>query len=360
LLGGHAAARDLTDAVHQLAAVSTQLQEAIMDVRMLPIRHVFERFPRLVRDLARQQGKEIELILEGEDTRVDKAIIDEIGEPLVHMIRNAVDHGIESPEVRLGRGKTRTGTILLSAAQESSQVVITIMDDGAGIDAEEVRKKAVARGLLRPDETLSDREAVQLIFSEGFSTAESVTDLSGRGVGLDVVLRSIERLNGLVEAETMPGVGTKFTIQLPLTLAIISTLMVVAAGRTYAIPLGSVVESLRFAPGEVHRMSGQDTLRIRERLVPLLHLRELFGLAPAGAGTYAVVLGRGDKRLALAVDELKGQLEVVIKALDPVVSRSAFGVGGAAIMGDGRVVLIVDVAQLFDGRRQAARAAAGA
>ncbi len=354
-LGGMEASRQLTEAVHQLARVSSELQETIMDVRMLPIRQVFERFPRLVRDLARQQGKQIELILEGQETRVDKAIIDEIGEPLVHLIRNSVDHGIEPPPVRAARGKTATGTILLSAAQESGQVVITVMDDGAGIDAAQVRKKAVERGFLKATETLSDREALQLIFSEGFSTAEAVTEVSGRGVGLDVVLKSIARMNGLVEAESIPGVGTKFVIQLPLTLAIISALLVEVGGRAYAIPLSAVVESVKFEPQEVHSMSGQDTLRIRERLIPLLHLDALFGLPRTGAdGCYAVILGRGERRLAIAVDRLRGEQEIVIKALDTAVSGGAFAVAGATIMGDGSVVLILDVAALFDGRRQAA------
>jgi two-component system chemotaxis sensor kinase CheA len=248
-------AQNLLDAVQQVAAVSAELQETVMDVRMLPIRHVFERFPRMVRDLARQQGKEIELILEGDNTRVDKAIIDEIGEPLVHLIRNSVDHGIETPAMRVARGKTPTGTILLSAAQESSHVVITIMDDGAGIDAGTVRRKAVERGLLKGDENLSDRELVQLIFAQGFSTSDSITDVSGRGVGLDVVLKSIERLSGLVEVETVPGVGTKFIIQLPLTLAIITALLIEVSGRPYAIPIGTVVESLRFRHEEAHSRS---------------------------------------------------------------------------------------------------------
>ncbi|PYQ19682.1 MAG: chemotaxis protein CheA, partial [Acidobacteria bacterium] len=216
-LAADPAVRDLLDAVHQLTAVSTQLQETIMDVRMLPIRNVFERFPRLVRDLSRQQGKEIELILQGEETRVDKAIIDELGEPLVHMIRNSVDHGIERPAERLARGKAATGTILLSAAQESNQVVITIADDGAGIDAVEIRQKARERGIIGDADHLTDREAIQLIFAEGFSTAETVTELSGRGVGLDVVVKCMERLNGFIDAETMPGAGTRFTMQLPLT-----------------------------------------------------------------------------------------------------------------------------------------------
>jgi len=348
------AARELLAAVHQVAGVSQQLQETVMDVRMLPIRHVFERFPRLVRDLARETGKEIELILEGESTRIDKAIIDEIGEPLVHLVRNSVDHGIEPPVERVANGKTPTGTILLSATQESNHVVITIMDDGAGIDAATVRSKAVERGLLKADEALSDRDVVQLIFSQGFSTRESITEVSGRGVGLDVVLKSIERLNGLVEVETVPGVGTKFIIQLPLTLAIISALLVEVSGRTYAIPLGAVVESLKLREGEVHTIGGRETLRIRDRIVPLLRLARVFGL-PEDAGPeareYAVIIGRGDKRVGVVVNRLRGQQEVVIKALDPAVSGESVGMAGATIMGDGRVVLILDVASLFDGKR---------
>jgi two-component system chemotaxis sensor kinase CheA len=354
----HAAGREMIEAVHQVSGVSSQLQETIMDVRMLPIRNVFERFPRLVRDLARQQGKQVELILEGEDTRVDKAIIDELGEPLVHMIRNSVDHGIESPELRLARGKSATGTLLLSAAQESNQVVLNIVDDGGGIDVDQVRRRAVEKGLVRADEVLSDKEAVQLIFSEGFSTARTVTDLSGRGVGLDVVLKSIEKLNGLVEAESLPGAGTKFTIQLPLTLAIIAALMVEVGGETYAVPLGSVVESIRFRPLDIVRINGHDTLRLRDRIVPLLHLARAFGIGPGSTqeGAFVVVLGRGEKRLGLVVERLLGQQEIVIKALDPVVSGAAFAVAGATILGNGRVVLILDVAALFEGRRHGALA----
>ncbi len=343
---------ELLEAVRQVAGVSTQLQETIMDVRMLPIRHVFERFPRLVRDLARQQGKQVELVLQGEETRVDKAVIDEIGEPLVHLIRNAVDHGIEAPAARVARGKPAAGTLLLSAAQESSQVVITLVDDGSGIDAAAVRRKALERGIVRADEELSDRDAVQLIFTEGFSTARTVTDVSGRGVGLDVVVQSMERLNGLIEAETIPGAGTKFTLQLPLTLAIITVLMVEVAGAVYALPSGAVVESLRFPRSEVTRINGRDTLRVRDRLVPLLHLAELFGAeAPGGDSAYAVIVGRGEKRLGLTVDRLRGQQDVVIKALDPVVAEAVVGIAGATILGDGRVVLILDVASLFEGRR---------
>jgi two-component system chemotaxis sensor kinase CheA len=349
-----AAGPELLEAVHQVASVSTQLQETIMDVRMLPIRHVFERFPRLVRDLAHQQGKQVELVLQGEDTRVDKAVIDEIGEPLVHLIRNAVDHGIEPTAVRVARGKSPTGTILLQAAQESNQVVITLVDDGSGIDAEEVRRKARERGLLGEQESLSDREAIQLIFTEGFSTARTVTDVSGRGVGLDVVVQSMERLNGLIEAETMPGAGTKFTLQLPLTLAIITVLMVDVGGATYALPSGSVVESLRYKASEIVRMNGRDTLRVRDRIVPLLHLSRHFGVPGDDAGRpegYAVIVGRGEKRLGLTVAKLLGQQDVVIKALDPVVSEASVAVAGATILGDGRVVLILDTASLFESRR---------
>ena len=351
----------LLEAVHQVASVSTQLQETIMDVRMLPIRHVFERFPRLVRDLARQQGKSIELVVQGESTRVDKAIIDEIGEPLVHLIRNAVDHGIEPPDVRRAHGKSPTGTILLSAAQESNHVVITLVDDGGGIDAAEVRKRAIERGILRPEESVSDREVIQLIFTEGFSTARTVTDVSGRGVGLDVVVQSMERLNALIEAETLPGAGTKFTLQLPLTLAIITVLMVEVGGSVYALPSGAVLESLRYRSADVVRMNGRDTLRVRDRIVPLLHLAELFGAERAEAAEqYLVIVGRGEKRLGLTVRRLLGQQDVVIKGLDAVVSEATIGVAGATILGDGRVVLILDVASLFEGRRRARAAGAEA
>ena len=353
-LGGRGAGADLLEAVQHVAGVASQLQETVMDIRMLPVRHIFDRFPRLVRDLARQEGKEIELILEGENTRVDKAIIDEIAEPLVHMIRNSVDHGIEPPALRVARGKTPVGTILLSAAQESNSVVLTIMDDGAGIDAETVRRMAIARGLLKGDEALTEREIVQLIFAQGFSTAASVSEISGRGVGLDAVLKAIERLNGLIEVESVAGVGTKFIIQLPLTLAIISALLVEVAGATYAIPLASVVESLKFHGNEVHEIGGRDALRIRDRIVPLYSLAEVFG--EPGRGTddrrYVVILGRGEKRIGLAVERLKGQQEVVIKALDPVLGSAGVALAGATIMGDGRVVLILDVAALFDGKRR--------
>jgi len=325
----------------------------VMQIRMLPIRQVFERFPRLVRDLARQEGKQIELIIEGEGTRVDKAIIDEIGEPLVHMIRNAVDHGIESPAIRLARGKTPTGTILLSAAQESNHILITIMDDGGGIDPEAVRRRAIERGILKADQPLTEREAMQLIFAQGFSTAREVTEVSGRGVGMDVVLKAIERLNGLVEVESVPGVGTKFIIQLPLTLAIISTLLVQVGGRPFAIPLSTVVESIRFEQSEIQSIKGRDTLRLRDRVVPLLRLADILGM-PRDEGPerqYAVILGRGEKQLGLVVNALLGQQEVVIKALDPVATGGAVPVAGATIMGDGSVVLIVDVPALFEGRR---------
>jgi two-component system chemotaxis sensor kinase CheA len=345
--------RELLEAVRQVDAVSAEIQETVMDIRMLPIRNVFERFPRLVRDLARQQGKEIELILEGESTRVDKAIIDEIGEPLVHLVRNAVDHGIESPGRRAAVGKTPAGTIVLSASQESNTVVITVMDDGAGIDAAQVRSKAVASGLLKGHEALSDREVLQLVFARGLSTAEEITDVSGRGVGLDVVLKSIERLNGMVDVESTLGLGTRFVIRLPLTLAIISALLVTVAEETYAVPLGAVVESIKFRPAEVGSINGHDTLRIRDRIVPLVRLAEIFDVpgGQAAGRQYAVILGRGDRRLGLVVDRLEGQQEVVIKALDASLSGDATTVAGATIMGDGRVVLILDVAAMFEGRR---------
>lgn len=358
-LAGHfekrESAEELLAAVDQVTDVSAQLQGTVMQLRMLPIRHVFERFPRMVRDMARQQGKDIELIIEGEGTRVDKAIIDEIGEPLVHMIRNSVDHGIEPPDVRARQGKTPTGTILLAAAQESNHIVVTIMDDGRGVDANAVRRKAVECGLIKADQSLSDREALQLLFTHGFSTAERITDVSGRGVGLDVVLKAIERLNGLIEVESVPGVGSKFIIQLPLTLAIITTLLVDVADRTYAIPLSSVVETIRFGSDDVHHIQGRDALRMRDRIVPLVRLADVFGLSrnEKEGRMFAVILGRGDKQIGLIVDRLNGQQEVVIKGLDQIVTSGATAVAGATIMGDGSVVLIVDVPALFENRRLA-------
>jgi two-component system chemotaxis sensor kinase CheA len=353
LLGDKEKGQDLLETVQHVAGVSAQLQETVMDIRMLPISHVFERFPRMVRDLARQQGKQIELLLQGGSTRVDKAIIDEMGEPLVHLLRNSVDHGVEPKETRVARGKSPIGTILLAASQESSHVVITIVDDGAGIDASRVRTRAVERGLLKGDEALSDHDAIQLIFARGFSTKEGVSDVSGRGVGLDVVLKSIERLSGLVEVESVAGVGTKFTIQLPLTLAIISALLVEVSDGTYAVPLPAVLESLRLRAHEVHTINGREALRLRDRIIPLVRLSARFGLPGRGGGDYAVILGRGEKRVGLVVDRLRGQQEVVIKALDPTALSAASPVAGATVMGDGRVVLILDVAALFEGKRTA-------
>jgi two-component system chemotaxis sensor kinase CheA len=227
------------------------------------------------------------------------------------------------------------------------------MDDGGGIDVNEVKKKAVKMSLLKGDEALSDREIVQLVFSPGFSTTEQITDLSGRGVGLDVVLKAIERLNGLVEVETVPGVGTKFTIQLPLTLAIIAALLVEVGPHTYALPLSVVVESIKYNPHDIHHVNGRPTLIIRDRIIPLLRVADLLELGgePEMKG-YAVIVGRGDKRVALLVDRLRGQQEVVIKALDAAVAGATMpAVAGATIMGDGRVVLILDVAAFFEGRR---------
>jgi two-component system chemotaxis sensor kinase CheA len=354
LVGEREAGHELVEAVDRLAGVSAELQATVMDIRMLPVRHVFERFPRMVRDLARQQGKQIDLVLEGDATRIDKAIIDEIGEPLVHLVRNSVDHGIETPAVRTARGKAPTGTILLSAAQESSHVVITVVDDGAGIDPARVRAAAVERGLLRGDETLSDRDAVQLVFAPGFSTKDGVSDVSGRGVGLDVVLQSIERLSGVVEIESAPGVGTRFTIQLPLTLAIISALLVEVAGDTYALPQAAVIECLRLSPDEIHTIGGREALRLRDRVIPLVRLSSLLGRPGAGPGEYTVILGRGEKRTGVVVDRLQGRQPVVIKAVDPAVLGHASPVAGATITGGGRVVLILDVPALFDTKRHGA------
>ena len=330
-----------------------------MDIRMLPIRHVFERFPRLVRDLAREQGKEIELILEGEATRIDKAIIDEIGEPLVHLDpqqrgpRHRAAGGARGARQDADRAPSCSPPPRSRTTSSSrSWTTAAGIDAGDGADA-----RPCERGLLKARrEPLRPRAWCSSSSRRASRPREAITELSGRGVGLDVVLKSIERLNGLVEVETVPGVGTKFIIQLPLTLAIISALLIEVSGRTYAVPLGvGGGEPQVRARTRSRRISGRETLRIRDRIVPLLRLSRVFGLPDADGPDvreYAVIIGRGDKRVGVVVDRLRGQQEVVIKALDPAVAGAEpVAMAGATIMGDGRVVLILDVAALFDGKR---------
>lgn len=341
----------LTEAAELINKATSDLQEAIMKVRMLPISQVFHRFPRMVRDLSRDRGKEVNLTFSGEGTELDKTVIDEIGEPLLHLIRNSIDHGIETPEERVEKKKSPVGVIALSAAQEGNHIIITVTDDGAGLDVDRIRAKAAARYGAAEVDTMGRDNILDLIFDAGFSTAREVSEISGRGVGLDVVKKNVAGLGGMVEVKSGAGTGTTFIIKLPLTLAIISSLMVGAGQEQFALPLSSVVESIRVNPEDVSSINNREVIRLRERVLPLVRLASLFGCPVSGGADgsrmYVVVVGRADKRIGLVVDRLMGRQEIVIKSLDEFVG-DAEGIAGATIMGDGKVVLILDIAGMID------------
>jgi two-component system chemotaxis sensor kinase CheA len=338
----------LARSLGHLRGIMADLQRAALTMRMIPIRGTFQKMVRLVRDTAVQLGKEIRLVVEGEETELDRTVIEEIGDPLIHMLRNAADHGIESPAERLAAGKPATGTLRLGASHQGGCVVIEIADDGRGLDPIRIRAKAIERGLIPADAPLDGRETLELIFAPGFSTAEQVSDLSGRGVGMDVVRRNLERLRGKVEIESLPGRGTTFTITLPLTLAIIEGLIVAVGGQRFVIPTLAVRESFRPRPGGITTVHGRGELvDVRGSLVPLVRLGRRLGIAaeedPARA--IVVVLEAGHDRRCLLVDEHVGKQEVVIKSLgETFAGRTGFA--GAAILGDGRVGLILDTAPL--------------
>ncbi len=339
----------LARSLGQLRGITADLQRTAMAMRMVPIRGSFQKMGRLVRDVAVQLGKEISLVIEGEETELDRTVIEEIGDPLVHMVRNAADHGIEPPAERLATGKAAAGTITLQAFHQGGFVVIRIADDGRGLDPARLRRKGVERGLIAPDAVLDDREALELIFAPGFSTAERVTDVSGRGVGMDVVRRNIERVRGKVEIESAPGRGTCFTISMPLTLAIIEGLIVSVAGQRFVIPTLAVRESFRPAASAISTVHGRGELvDVRGRQVPLLRLGRHLGI-PGGQESpdrgIVVVLEAGLECRCLLVDELVGKQEVVIKGLGETFADRA-GFAGAAILGDGRIGLILDTTAL--------------
>jgi len=341
---------ELSEATALIHKATSDLQEAIMKVRMLPIKQVFQRFPRMVRDLSRERGKEVELIFKGEDTELDKSVIDEIGEPLMHLIRNSVDHGLETPDERLRNNKSTVGKVSLCASQEGNHIIITVGDDGKGIDVDAVKAKAASFQSREALDSMGRENLMELIFEPGFSTAREVTEVSGRGVGLDVVKKNVARLGGIVEVASEKGRGTTFTIKLPLTLAIISALMVGIGPELYSIPLSSVVESLKITLGDIQTINGREVIKLRDRVLPLIRLSRLFGAPVAGDDsdrTYVVVVGRAEKRVGIVVDRLMGRQEVVIKALDEYIGDSE-GIAGATILGDGRVVLILDVAGLIE------------
>ncbi|MBB5021432.1 two-component system chemotaxis sensor kinase CheA [Desulfurispira natronophila] len=346
--GEHVEALSETSA--QLSLITTELQMAVMKTRMLPVGKVFNRFPRMVRDLSRELKKDIELVITGEDTELDKSVVEEIGDPLVHLIRNSCDHGVETPEQRLAAGKPKTGQVHLSAYHEGNHIVIEIKDDGKGIDAEKIKQIAIDKGVISDVEAsrLSRTEALNLIFAPGFSTAEKVTDVSGRGVGMDVVRTNIEKLNGLIVIDTDMGRGSTFTIKIPLTLAIIQVLLVGTADESYAIPLVSVVETVKVPRTEIKTIERKEVLRLRDEVVPLVNLSDVFDIETEQKDElYIVILGLAERRVGLVVDTLLGQEEIVIKTLGDYLKGTP-GVTGATIMGDGRVNLIVDVGSMME------------
>lgn len=343
---------ELNQVVSSISLVTTDLQIAVMKTRMLPIAKVFNKFPRMVRDLSRELGKQIELEISGEETELDKSIVEEIGDPLVHIIRNSCDHGIENAQTRLSRGKPETGTIKLKAYNEGNHIVIEIADDGNGLDADVLRSKAIEKGMIseREADGMSDKEAFALIFKPSLSTAKVVTNVSGRGVGMDVVKTNIEKLNGIIDVDSELGYGTVIKLKIPLTLAIIQALLVGAQEEYYAIPLASVLETVRIPLDEIYTIEGKNVLRLRDEVLSLVRLSDIFGVSQVyegGEHTYVVVIGLAESKLGVVVDMLVGQEEIVIKSLGDYL-QGIDGIAGATIRGDGRVTLIIDVAALMN------------
>jgi two-component system, chemotaxis family, sensor kinase CheA len=337
----------------RLNFVTSELQMQVLKMRMLPVEKVFKKFPRIVRNLARDLGKEVDLQIIGEETELDRSVVDEIGDPLIHLIRNALDHGLETPDERLAAGKTRCGTVVLAAAHEGNQIVISIKDNGRGIDPDRVSRKAMEKGLITEEQlaTMGNREILDLLFLPGFSTKEQATDLSGRGVGMDVVRTNIRKLNGIIEIKNEIGQGSEFILKLPLTLAIIQSLLVEVEREVYSIPLASVIETMRVNQDEFHMVGGQEVLKLRDSVLPLLRLQRTFNCAETGADRntcYVVIVGVAEKRVGLVVTRLLGQQEVAIKSLGKFLANLP-GIGGSTIMGDGRVALIVDPMGLIGG-----------
>ena len=334
-----------------LGRISGELQEGVMKIRMVPISQIFSRFPRVVRDLSKTLNKNIQLVIEGEDTELDKSVVEDLLDPIMHCVRNSMDHGIETPEERKALGKSEQGTLLLKASNEGNMIVIEVVDDGKGIDVDAVKAKAVERGLLHPGKNLTDVEAYQLIFAPGFSTSKTISSVSGRGVGLDVVKTHIEKLNGTVTVVSEKNRGTRFTIKLPLTLAIIQGLLIRVGEEVYSIPITSVIESHRVRSEEINRIDSYEVFNVRNEVISLLRLNRLFGVPSAEKGDddhhYIVIVGTAEKKVGLMVDSLIGEEDVVIKPLKDQFTNSP-GIAGASILGDGSVSLIIDVGQLLD------------
>jgi two-component system chemotaxis sensor kinase CheA len=358
--GSHGVLADLQQTAMHIGRITDELQEQVMKSRMLPIESVFNRLPRVVRDVSAKLGKQIDFVIEGKDTELDRSVIEEIADPLMHLIRNAVDHGLEPPDERTAVGKPAVGSLRLTARHADSFILISIEDDGRGINVDAVKRKAVERGLISQEQAdrMSEGEAVELIFAPGLSTASEVSDISGRGVGLDVVRANIEKINGSVDVATRRGQGTTFTIRLPLTLAIVQALLVRVAGGIYALPIHSVTETLRVELDQIHRINHREAIQLRGSVLPLVSLRTVFGLEdepadepdqPEIGGDMRLVVAvhtTNTRQVGLVVDGLVGEQEIVIKPLSPLVGDVA-GLSGAAILGDGSVALILDVAALL-------------
>ncbi|WP_120934178.1 chemotaxis histidine kinase/response regulator CheAY2 [Helicobacter pylori] len=343
---------ELNQVVSSISAVTTDLQLAVMKTRMQPVGKVFNKFPRMVRDLSRELGKSIELIIEGEETELDKSIVEEIGDPLIHIIRNSCDHGIEPLEERRKLNKPETGKVQLSAYNEGNHIVIKISDDGKGLDPVMLKEKAIEKGVIseRDAESMSDREAFNLIFKPGFSTAKVVSNVSGRGVGMDVVKTNIEKLNGIIEIDSEVGVGTTQKLKIPLTLAIIQALLVGVQEEYYAIPLSSVLETVRISQDEIYTVDGKSVLRLRDEVLSLVRLSDIFkvdAILESNSDVYVVIIGLADQKIGVIVDYLIGQEEVVIKSLGYYLKNTK-GIAGATVRGDGKITLIVDVGAMMD------------
>ncbi len=339
----------LRSSTQNLGRIASELQEGVMKIRMVPINQIFSRFPRVVRDLQRDLNKKVDLVIEGEDTELDKSVVEDLLDPIMHCVRNSADHGIESPEIRKKAGKPEVGTVLLKASNEGNLIVIEIADDGAGIDSVKVKNKAIEKGLIHPDKQLTEQEAQQLIFLPGFSTADAITSVSGRGVGLDVVKTMIDKLNGTVSVSSQKGHGTTFSIRLPLTLAIIQGLLVRVGKEIYSIPIASVIESQRILQSDIKTIDNYEVLNVRNEVVSVLRLSRLFGIQENREDEYCniVIVGSKDKKVGIMVDSLVGEEDVVIKPLRDQFTNSP-GIAGASILGDGSVSLIIDVSQLLD------------
>ncbi len=343
---------ELNQVVASISSVTTDVQLAVMKTRMQPVGKVFNKFPRMVRDLSRELGKNIELVITGEETELDKSIVEEIGDPLVHIIRNSCDHGIEKPEDRVAAGKPEGGTVNLKAYNEGNHIVIEVADDGKGLDADMLRHKAIEKGLIseREADSMSDKEAFGIIFKPGFSTAAAITNVSGRGVGMDVVKTNIEKLNGIIDIESEKGVGTTQKLKIPLTLAITQALLVAVQEEYYAIPLSSVIETVRVSQDEIYTVDGKSVLRLRDEVLPIVHLADIFKVNFVLESTnevYVVVIGLAEQKMGVIVDYLVGQEEVVIKSLGYYL-KGTEGIAGATVRGDGKITMIVDVAAMMD------------